>query len=180
MNSADEVTSKSWQPTFPILFVLLLGITTADQLTKSMIVKSLSLGQSITVIQDFLHFTLVYNSGMAFGLFSSSNIPFKSALLTILALSATGVISYYVLQTPLSERLTRLGLVLVLGGAIGNIIDRIRLGYVVDFIDVFYQNIHWPAFNIADSCICIGVGFLIVDNFTSKTKTLPKETNLVS
>jgi signal peptidase II len=117
------------------------------------------------MISGFLHLTLVRNTGMAFGLLSGADIPFKAALVTILSVAAMGAVSYYALRSPQDEKLTRIGLTFILGGALGNIIDRIRLGYVVDFVDVFYRDTHWPAFNVADACICIGVGLLLVDSF---------------
>ena len=102
---------------------------------------------------------------MAFGLLAGSDIPFKSVLVTLLSTAAMVAVTYYALRSTQHERLTRFGLIFILGGALGNIIDRVRLGYVVDFADFFYGKTHWPAFNVADSCICIGVGLLLLDSF---------------
>lgn len=145
--------------------MVLVGVVTLDQVTKSMVTSRLTLGQSLEVIPDFLHLTLVRNSGMAFGLLSGSDVPYKTVLVTFLSLGALAAVVYYALLSTRSETLTRFGLAFILGGAVGNIIDRIRLGYVVDFVDVFYHDTHWPAFNVADSCICVGVGLLILDSF---------------
>lgn len=151
------------------LIMLVLIAIVADQLTKAWVTSSLGLGQSVPLISGFLHFTLVRNTGMAFGLLSSSEIPFKAVLVTLLSVAAMGAVTYYALKTPQQEKWTRIGLTLILGGALGNIIDRIRLGYVVDFVDVFYGSSHWPAFNVADSCICIGVGLLLLDGFRHRS-----------
>ena len=144
---------------------LVAAILVADQVTKSLVSSQLTLGESIAVIPNFLHLTLVRNTGMAFGILSGADVPYKTVLVTVLSVAAMGAVFYYALKAPPSERLTRGGLACILGGALGNIIDRVRLGYVVDFVDVFYGNTHWPAFNVADSCICIGVGLLLVDGF---------------
>lgn len=157
------------------LFWLAAAILAADQLTKVLITSQMTLGQSIPVIADFMHFTLVRNTGMAFGILSRADIPFKTALVTLLSGGAMVAVGYYALKAPPSERLTRGGLACILGGALGNITDRLRLGYVVDFIDVFYRDTHWPAFNIADSCICIGVGLLLLDGFRRPEPTTKAE-----
>ena len=135
-----------------------------DQFTKLLITNQLDLGKSVSIVPGLLDLNHVRNTGMAFGLLSSADIPFKSILLTVLSLLAMGAVGFYALTAPASEKFTRVGLVMVLGGAAGNIVDRIRLGYVVDFIDVFYRGWHWPAFNVADSAICIGVGLLLLDS----------------
>ena len=148
---------------------MFLGVVALDQVTKVMIAGRLALGERIPVIPDLLDLTHVHNTGMAFGLLSSADIPFKSVVVTLLSLLAMAAVGYYALSSPASERLTRVGLMLILGGAAGNIIDRLRLGYVVDFIDVYYRGSHWPAFNVADSAICVGVGLLLLDSLTNRS-----------
>ena len=143
------------------LSVTIIGL---DQLTKALVTHTMALGQSEPIIPGLVHLTLVRNTGMAFGLLSGMDIPYKAWVVTVLSLGAMGAVMYYALRASSSERWTRLGLTFVLGGASGNILDRIRLGYVVDFIDVFYEGAHWPAFNIADTSICIGVGLLLLDS----------------
>lgn len=165
MTTDSAVSTKPWRANLPELLTLVLAIVAADQVSKALVVGSLGLGQSHPLVPGFLHFTLVRNTGMAFGLLSGADIPFKAALVTLLSVAAMGAVTYYALKSPQSERLTRIGLTFILGGAMGNIIDRARLGYVVDFVDVFYQDTHWPAFNVADTCICIGVGLLLLDSF---------------
>lgn len=162
--SVSPAPATPWRANVPQLLALVLAIVAADQVSKILVAGSLGVGQSVPLIPGLLHFTLVRNTGMAFGLLSGSEIPFKAALVTLLSIAAMGAVTYYALKSPQSERLTRIGLTCILGGAIGNIIDRVRLGYVVDFVDVFYGDAHWPAFNVADSCICVGVGLLLLDS----------------
>ena len=165
MTTNSALSARPWRANLPELLMLVLSIVASDQISKTLVVGSLGLGQSVPLIPGFLHFTLVRNTGMAFGLLSGADIPFKAALVTLLSVTAMGAVTYYALKSPRNERLTRVGLTFILGGAMGNIIDRARLGYVVDFVDVFYRDTHWPAFNVADTCICIGVGLLLLDSF---------------
>lgn len=144
--------------------MIVLAILILDQLSKMAVSMQMVPGQSVPVAPGLLHITLVHNTGMAFGLLSAQTIPYKTALVTLLALAALTAVAIYALKTSAHQRLTRWGLALVLGGAVGNIIDRVRLGYVVDFIDVFYRGAHWPAFNLADTAICTGVGLLLLDS----------------
>jgi signal peptidase II len=145
------------------LGLIVLVVLALDQATKYLISTQLSLGDSITVIPGFFHLTLVRNSGMAFGLLSAAAIPYKPFLVTFLSIVALGAVAIYAVSSPANERLSQFALAFILGGAAGNIIDRTRLGYVVDFIDVFYRGSHWPAFNVADSAICAGVALLLID-----------------
>jgi signal peptidase II len=147
----------------PQLFALLFLVVALDQATKLAVASRLALGESIPVIPGLLHITLVRNTGMAFGLFATSSVPYKHLLVTLLSVLALVAVAVYTLRSPANERLSQVGLTLILGGAAGNILDRLRLGYVVDFIDAFYRGSHWPAFNVADSAICIGVGLLLLD-----------------
>ncbi len=135
-----------------VFFLTALLIVVADQFTKLWIRSNLALGQSLPE-SGFFQLTLVHNTGAVFGLFQG-----QSFLLTIAALVAIVLLLLYVFvikrQVPfLDNRLNKIALGLVLGGAIGNLIDRLRFGYVTDFIDVGL----WPAFNIADSAITVGV-----------------------
>lgn len=149
---------------------VLLAVLAVDQATKVLVSSAMAVGQSIPIVPDFLHITLVRNSGMAFGLLSAAAIPYKPVLMTLLSIVALGAVAAYAVSSPASQKLSQLALALILGGAAGNIIDRVRLGYVVDFIDVFYKGSHWPAFNVADSAICIGVGLLLVDTLKRPDK----------
>ncbi len=143
--------------------IIVLAVLVLDQASKSAITSQMAFGQSVPVVPGLLHITLVHNTGMAFGILSAQTIPFKTVLVTLLSLAALTAVGIYALKTPAHQTLTRWGLAFVLGGALGNIIDRSRLGYVVDFVDVFYRGSHWPAFNLADTAICTGVGLLLLD-----------------
>lgn len=149
-----------------------------DQATKLLVARELLLGQSLPVVPGLFHLTLVHNTGMAFGLLSGADLPFKSILVTLLSVVALGAVLYYALSSGPGERVTRFGLALILGGALGNIVDRIRLGYVVDFLDVFYRDAHWPAFNLADSAICVGVGLLILESLSKRSPAIGPETDV--
>jgi signal peptidase II len=140
------------------------AILALDQTTKMLVASRLVPGESVEVVPGILHFTLVRNTGMAFGLLSGLDLPFKSLLMTLLSLAALAAVIYYALRSPRGDTMTHFGLVFILGGALGNIVDRARLGYVIDFVDVFYRDAHWPAFNVADSSICVGVGLLLLDS----------------
>jgi len=152
------------------LLIIILAVLALDQMTKFLVSSNLSLGESISVVPDFFHFTLVRNSGMAFGLLSAATIPYKPVLVTLLSVVALGAVAIYAVSSPANERLSQFALAFILGGAAGNIIDRIRLGYVIDFIDVFYRGSHWPAFNVADTAICAGVGLLLLDTLLRPAK----------
>jgi signal peptidase II len=105
----------------------------------------------------------VRNRGAAFGLLSDWELPYQSALLSALSVLALFAIALYFLRLPVAARLPRLALALVLGGAVGNLIDRVRLGYVVDFVHAYWRQHQWPDFNVADSAITVGVTLLVLD-----------------
>ena len=139
------------------------GVVLLDQLTKRLVTASMTLHSSIEVIPNLFHLTLVTNRGALFGLLHDLPDPYRSSLFTLVPLLAIGLILYFQLRTSLQDILAHSGLALILGGAIGNLVDRVRLGHVIDFLDVFIGDHHWPAFNAADSSICIGVSLLILD-----------------
>ena len=134
-----------------------------DQLTKAMIRPALALHESREVIPGFLDLTRVHNTGAAFGMLNSADFPFKTVVLSLVALVALGGVAWYAATVPLSDRLARLGIAGVLGGAIGNLIDRARSGYVLDFVDAYWGDWHFWAFNVADAAITVGVIFMILD-----------------
>lgn len=125
-----------------------------DRLTKAIIVNTLTLHQSIEVIPGLLNITYIRNSGVAFGLFRDGGV-FGLALLSALSFVALIVVVYLYRRT--GNKAEAFALSLVAGGAVGNLIDRVRSGEVVDFLDIYIGSHHWPAFNIADSAITIGV-----------------------
>jgi signal peptidase II len=138
-----------------------------DQLTKAVVVRSIGLHDYVPLIDGLLSLSHVRNHGAAFGLLSDWNLPYQSLLLSVLSLAALGAIATYFMRLPTTARLPRLALALVLGGAVGNVIDRLRLGYVVDFVHVYWREYQWPDFNVADSAITIGVALLVIDILSS-------------
>ena len=143
------------------LFALTAGISLClDQLSKSYIDRNFELSQSKRVITNFFHITYVRNPGAAFGILSDNavRLPF---FIGISLLAALGIL-WYLRRVPTGKTWQHLSLGLIFSGAVGNLIDRLRLGEVIDFIDVHWYNYHWPAFNIADSSICVGVGIMLI------------------
>jgi signal peptidase II len=150
--------------TLPVGAVALVAaIVLADQVTKALIVASLRLHQSATVIPGLVDLTHVRNTGAAFGLLNAVDFPYKGTVIAVVAAVALIGVGVYAAALPAHQRMARLGLTMVVGGAIGNLIDRIRQGYVVDFVDVYWRDHHFWAFNVADSAITIGVAVMILD-----------------
>jgi signal peptidase II len=136
-----------------------------DQYSKFMVTLHIPLNYSIKVVEGFFNITHIRNSGVAFGIFSNHQSELKPYLLIFVSVVAIVAILAIFHQTGKEKRLVRTGLILIFSGAIGNLIDRIIHKEVIDFIDLFIANQHWPAFNVADSCITTGVLFMAVDLF---------------
>jgi signal peptidase II len=134
-----------------------------DLWTKSLVLKSIQLHEAVPVIPKFFQLVHVRNTGAAFGLGANASSKIVPILLNAGAIAVFCVVLVYAFRTAVSDRLLQTGLHLILGGAIGNLLDRFRFGYVVDFLDVYVGNKHWPAFNVADSAICIGIALLFFD-----------------
>ncbi len=146
------------------LLIAIAGLVLVlDQLTKICIVSKFSLYESVTVLENFFHITYIRNPGAAFGIFAGSAASFRIPF--FLTLSFAAIVGMFFFYKTVTENLLRIAISLIMGGALGNIIDRARLGEVIDFIDVHWYTNHWPAFNVADSAITIGVGLLILDMF---------------
>jgi signal peptidase II len=143
--------------------IVAVVIVILDQLTKAMIRPALALHESREVIPGFLDLTRVHNTGAAFGMLNSVEFPFKTVVLSIVAAVALGGVAWYAAMVPLTDRMARIGIAGVLGGAIGNLIDRASTGYVLDFVDAYYGGWHFWAFNVADAAITVGVIFMILD-----------------
>jgi len=149
-----------------ILVVATLGL---DRWTKSIIQARFALNESISVIDGLFNITYVRNTGVAFGIFSTITSPAKSVLLSVFTLVAAIVVVGYSLSTPAGNRLLQLALGLILGGALGNLYDRLRFGYVVDFLEFYFRDYHWPSFNVADAAISIGVCLLAIEIIRNET-----------
>ena len=138
-------------------------IVVLDQVVKAIVDRTLELHESVEVIPSFFNLTRVHNSGAAFGLMNAVEFPFKTAVLSAVATLALGALTWYGASLPREQRLARLGLALIVGGAAGNLIDRIRYGYVLDFVDLYWAGWHFWAFNVADAAITVGVALMILD-----------------
>lgn len=155
------MTSK-FQARLP--YLLLVGATLfVDRWTKSLIHARFDLNESVSVIDGFFNITYVRNTGVAFGIFSSITSPAKSILLSVFTAIAAVVVIVYSVRSPLCNRLLQVALGFILGGALGNLYDRLAYGYVIDFFEFYAGNYHWPAFNVADSAITAGVVLLALE-----------------
>lgn len=138
-------------------------IVLADQITKAVIRSMIPIYSSLTVVPGLLNLTHVRNTGAAFGILNSVDFPFKPLLIAIVATAALVAVAFYAAGLAPHQHAARVGLALVIGGAAGNLLDRVLHGSVVDFIDVYWGTYHFWAFNVADSAITIGVAVLILD-----------------
>ena len=150
---------------FLILFSVAGLVVILDQATKWMISSSLAYYEEVKVIPGFFNLIYIHNPGGAFGIFAKNQGNLQSMLFILIAVAAMGLVLYLYKNTPSEYPVLSVGLALIFGGALGNMIDRLRLGEVIDFIDIYISHLHWPAFNIADSAISIGMvifGFYIL------------------
>lgn len=143
-------------------FSLSAVVLAVDLYTKQLVQTAFAYGDSLS-INAYFDLVRYHNEGAAFSFLAQAG-GWQKAFFTTVALLAIVVMSYLI-QKHRTEKLFCLSLALVIGGAAGNVYDRLTLGYVVDFISLHYQDFYWPAFNVADSAICLGVGLLILDSF---------------
>ncbi len=157
----------------PAMFILLLcmAVTVLDQFTKYLVRMHFALGESRPVIPGFFDLTYVRNTGAAFGILSE-----RGPWLVVLSVVMLGVIVVFRRAFLTDGMISRLAMALMISGILGNLIDRLKLSYVVDFLDFHWQTHHFPAFNLADSAICTGVGLYILSQFlASKAGESPEE-----
>ncbi len=152
---------------------VILAIIVTDQLSKWLVVRSLPLERTKDVVKGFFRLWHVRNSGAVWGFFNGQDGGLAPKIITALAIAALLTVLYFFLRTGKGARLELVSFTFILGGALGNIIDRLRLGYVVDFLDVFINSWHWPTFNVADSCITIGVLLLALSLFKRGDSCIP-------
>lgn len=160
MKRADLLNARKW-------FALAAAIVIADQLVKLLVLRTFAPGEQ-RVVTDFLNLVLVFNKGAAFSLFAQAP-GWQAPVLSTFAVVASVVVGVFIVRSP-GRALLCLGLALILGGAVGNVIDRMRFGHVVDFVDVHAFGWHWPAFNVADSAISVGAVLIILEGFIGREK----------
>lgn len=140
-----------------------------DQTTKALAVRQLRMGNDYPLIPGFLNFAYAENPGVAFSMLDDHGDPGRWGL-SVVALIAGVLVIYFFWRTPRTDDRILGALALLLAGIVGNVTDRLRLGFVIDFIDVQFGSWHYPTFNVADMAICVGAGLLIIDMFISKRK----------
>ena len=153
--------------------VIILFLFSLDRWTKWLIDQRLSLNQTIQVIDGFFNITYVQNRGIAFGIFDLLQSPMKSTVLAVLTTAAIVGVIVYSWRTPMAQKSLQVALSLILAGALGNLYDRIRYGYVIDFIEVYFRDYRWPSFNVADSAITCGVALLALEIFRKEPRDSP-------
>ena len=157
------------------LELLIAGaIVALDQATKALVRSRFELHDSLEIIPGLFNLTRVHNYGAAFGLMNAADFPFKTVVLSIVATVALLALTVYASTLPVEQLLARVGLALIVGGAAGNLIDRLRAGYVVDFVDVYWRSWHFWAFNVADAAITVGVAFMILDLLDVRIRRVPR------
>jgi len=144
-------------------FLVSLAVLLMDQWTKGVVMRTFQVHESRGVVSGLFDLTYVQNSGAAFGLFASVDSSVKAIVLNSVAVLVFLIVSGYALRSSHKSVRLQVGLALILGGAVGNLLDRVRFTYVVDFLDFSISGHHWPAFNLADSAICAGVALLFLD-----------------
>ncbi len=166
MNTALDLAAPTREHRTKARFLLIaLAVLACDQWSKWMVEAHLPEPSSQEIIPGFLHLSHVRNTGVAFGLFAAPGADGASWLLSLLGISALVLVSYFFWRAPANGRLLLVSLALVLGGAVGNLMDRLSTGAVTDFIGVYLGSYRWPDFNVADSAISIGIALLLIDSF---------------
>ncbi|MFL3052575.1 MAG: signal peptidase II [Candidatus Neomarinimicrobiota bacterium] len=148
-----------------VLFVSAV-LVLADQISKTIVVRTMSLYESIPVIQNFFHFTYITNDGMAFGI----EFPFGYFIFSAVSILLTFFLFWYLWSVRNHSIVIRLGLAMIIAGAIGNLIDRLFLGEVIDFLDFMIGNFHWYVFNLADSYVTVGMTLILIDSIILEKK----------
>jgi signal peptidase II len=138
-------------------------IVIVDQFTKALVRSSLPLHSSVTLVPGLLDITHVRNSGAAFGILNAADFPFKTVVIAVIATAALIGVGLYAASLAHHQLIARIGLALIIGGAAGNLLDRIAVGSVVDFVDIYWHGYHFWAFNVADSAITVGVAIMMLD-----------------
>ena len=157
--------------------ILPLAIVVFDQLTKAIVRARLPLHESVTIIPGLVDFTHVRNTGAAFGFLDAVDFPYKTVVIALIATAALIGVGMYAAGLAHHQLAARAGLALIIGGAAGNLIDRLTAGSVVDFVDVYWHSWHFWAFNVADSAITVGVAIMILDMIMPDAAPAPGPVN---
>ncbi len=144
-------------------YLIALGVIALDQASKQVILRGLQLGEGIPVIRGYFDIVFVLNPGAAFGFLATLPEGIRNPFFIAISAAAAVLILLYHTRYARQRSLASLALALILGGAVGNLLDRLRYGMVVDFLDVHISQYHWPAFNMADSAISVGVALMLLD-----------------
>lgn len=155
-------------------FLIALAVVILDRYTKWLVATHISLHDSITVIQRIFYITHVENRGAAFGIFNDSPAQWKIGLLVLFSIAALVIVSALLWKSRHAMTASAIGLSLILGGAVGNLWDRLLSGRVVDFLLVYIGSYQWPAFNVADSAIVVGAGLLVFEILFTKAPEAEK------
>jgi signal peptidase II len=161
-------------PKYRMVLTISSLVAILDQITKALVHGGLVLYQSIEIVTNFVHLTYLRNTGAAFGFLAGGRSSLRMAFFIIVSAVAIGCILYLLKNLRPDQKTFTASLSLVLGGAIGNLIDRIRMGEVIDFIDLHWYGVHWPAFNVADSAITVGVILLFMQMIRKGSLENPK------
>ncbi len=156
----------------PYVF-LIAALVALDQATKLLVARAVDLYESVIVIPGFFNITRIHNKGAIFGAFARADNRMVFWALTLASLTALALVVVYFFKTPPSDRLLKISLSLILAGALGNLIDRVFRGHVIDFLGFHIGNAHWPFFNAADSCITVGALLMLVICFRRKPACTP-------
>ena len=148
-----------------VLFVSAI-LVLADQVSKAIVVRTMSLYESVPVIENFFHFTYITNDGMAFGI----DFPFGYFIFSLVSALLTIFLFWYLWTVRNDSLVIRLGLAMIIAGAVGNLIDRLMLGEVIDFLDFMVGNFHWYVFNLADSYVTVGMVLILTDSIFLEKK----------
>ena len=148
-----------------VLFVSAI-LVLADQVSKTIVVRTMSLYESVPVIENFFHFTYITNDGMAFGI----DFPFGYFIFSLVSALLTIFLFWYLWTVRNDSLVIRLGLAMIIAGAVGNLIDRLMLGEVIDFLDFMIGNFHWYVFNLADSYVTVGMVLILTDSIFLEKK----------
>jgi signal peptidase II len=167
--SSEVIVAKA--PTLKIWYLIVATLVMLfDQITKYWVAVKLSDGDEIDIIQGFFKFSYTENPGIAFGMLNNGNVKW---LLVAISVAAIMVVIYYMRRTPASNTLLLWSLSLLAAGISGNLIDRVRLGRVIDFILLYYKDYQWPVFNIADTAITIGAALMAIELFLAPQADRP-------